>query len=335
MSVLGLGSLLFALPHFIAGQYHVGKSLNLHFEACGDVNDFSPDCNEEPSKIYCVFIIGSIVIGIGAAPLYTIGTSYIEEIIHPKNTPICMGIFFTAALIGSALGFVLGGAFLTMHVDLQEDTVLEQSHPGYVGAWWLCFILFGVISILISILFFMFPEEYPNSGRIQRERVRLASDQRKKEVKEEDLNIRVNIKELPKHVANLLRRVPFLCVTLAASLQALVVSIIVSFAPKYVETQFGVTSSTASLISGAVGVTFSGLGIMLGMLFCIKSYYHYIHSNINFTGAVLTFYKRPLPKRLSLYFIIINIVAAVFLTAFFFRCPTHDIAGITISYPNR
>ena len=168
MSVLGLGSLLFALPHFIVGEYHVGKSLNLHFEACGDVNDFSPDCNEEPSKIYCVFIIGSIVIGVGAAPLYTIGTSYIEEIIHPKNTPICMGIFFTAALIGSALGFLLGGVFLTMHVDLQDDTDLEQSHPGYVGAWWLCFILFGVISILISILFFMFPEKYPNSDKIER-----------------------------------------------------------------------------------------------------------------------------------------------------------------------
>ena len=264
MFVLGIGSLFFALPHFIAGEYHIGKSLNLHFEACGDVNDFSPDCNEEPSKIYCVFVIGSVIIGIGAAPLFTIGTSYIEEIIHPKNTPMCMGIFFFAALIGSALGFALGGAFLTMHVDLQDDTALEQSHPSYVGAWWLCFILFGVISILISILFFMFPEKYPNSDRIQRERVRLASIRRKKEVKEEDLNIRFKFKELPKHIADLLRRVPFLCVTLAASLQALVVSIIVSFAPKYVETQFGVTSSTGSLISGIVGIVSSGSGIMLG-----------------------------------------------------------------------
>ena len=57
---------------------------------------------------------------------------------------------------------------------------------------------------------------------------------------------------------------PFLCVTLAASLQALVVSIIVWFAPKYVETQFGVTSSAGSLISGAVGIISSGSGIILG-----------------------------------------------------------------------
>ena len=84
----------------------------------------------------------------------------------------------------------------------------------------------------------MFPEKYPNSDSIQRERVRLASIRRKKEVKEEDLNIQFKFKELLKHIADLLRRVPFLCVTLAASLQALVVSIIVSFAPKYVETQF-------------------------------------------------------------------------------------------------
>ena len=116
----------------------------------------------------------------------------------------------------------------------------------------------------------MFPEKYPNSNRIQRERVRLASIRRKKEVKEEDLNIRFKFKELPKHIADLLRRVPFLSVTLAASLQALVVSIIVSFAPKYVETQFGVTSSTGSLISGAVGIISSGSGIMLGMYVYIQ-----------------------------------------------------------------
>ena len=264
MLVLGFGSLIFALPHFIGGEYHVGKTLNLHFEACRDVNDFSPDCNKESSKFYCVFIIGSIIIGIGAAPLFTIGTSYIEEIIRPKYTPICLGIFFISALIGSALGFVLGGAFLTMHVDLREDAALEESHPAYVGVWWLSFVLFGGISILISILFFMFPKKYSNSDIIQRERIRLASIQRKKEVKEEDLNIRVKLKELPKHIVNLLRRMPFLFVTLAASLQALVVSIVVSFAPKYVETQFGVTSSVGSLISGAVGVLCSGLGIILG-----------------------------------------------------------------------
>ena len=263
--IQGLGSLLFASPQFIAGDYDIGKHANLSFEACRDVNDFSPDCDEGSSNVYPVFIFANILVGIGAAPLFTIGTSYIDDIIHPKHSPIWLGIFYTVAIVGPAVGFGLGGAFLTVYVDPWKDTTLEESDPGWVGAWWLGFLLCGVISILISILFFMFPEKYPNSDAIQRERVKLASIQRHKPIKKEDLNIRFQVKELPKHLADLFARAPFLCVTIAFSLQSVIVSGLVSFAPKYIETQFGVTASVGGLISGAVAIPSAGAGIMLGM----------------------------------------------------------------------
>ena len=263
--IQGLGSLLFASPQFISGEYDIGRDANLSFEACIDVNNFSPDCDGESSNVYPVFILANILIGIGAAPLFTIGTSYIDDIICPKHAPIWLGIFYTLAVVGPAVGFGLGGAFLTVYVDPWKDTTLEESDPGWVGAWWLGFILCGVISILISILFFMFPEKYPNSDAIQRERVKLASIQRHKPIKKEDLNIRFQVKELPKHLADLLARVPFLCVTIAFSLQSIIISGLVSFAPKYIETQFGVTASVGSLLSGAVAIPSAGAGIMLGM----------------------------------------------------------------------
>ena len=262
--IQGLGSLLFASPQFIAGEYDVGKDANLSFEACGDVNDFSPECNEESSNVYFIFILSNILIGIGAAPLFTVGTSYIDDIICPKHAPIWLGIFYTTAIVGPAVGFGLGGAFLTIYVDPWKDTTLEESDPGWVGAWWLGFILCGVISLLMSISFFMFPEKYQNSDAIQQERIKLASVQRNKPVKKEDLNIRFQVKELPKNLLELLMRMPFLFVTLSYSLQGLIISGFVSFAPKYIETQFGLTSSLSSLISGAVAIPSAGAGIMLG-----------------------------------------------------------------------
>jgi len=267
--VQGLGSLLFASPQFIAGEYDVGKNANLSFEACRDVNDFSPDCDEESSNVYAVFILGNILIGIGATPLFTIGTSYIDDIIRPKHVPIWLGIFYTVAVVGPAVGFGLGGAFLIVYVDPWKDTTLEESDPGWVGAWWLGFILCGVISILISILFFMFPEKYADTDSIQRERIKLASVRRNRNVKKEDLNIRFQIKELPKQLAELLARMPFLFVTLVYALQAFIISGLVSFSPKYIETQFGLTSSIGGLISGAIAIPSAGIGIMLGKnLFC-------------------------------------------------------------------
>ena len=262
--IQGIGSLVFALPQFITGEYDVGRHANLSFEECQDVNDFSPDCNEQSNNVYPVFILANILIGIGASPLFTVGTSYIDDIIHPKRAPIWLGIFYTVAVVGPAVGFGLGGAFLTVFVDPWKDTTLEESDPGWVGAWWLGFVLCGVISLSISILFFMFPEKYPDSEAIARERIKLASIQRDKPIKKEDLNIRFQIKELPKHLTDLLARVPFLCVSLAFSLQSLIVSGLVSFAPKYIETQFGLTSSIGSLLSGAVAIPSAGTGIMLG-----------------------------------------------------------------------
>ena len=262
--IQGLGSLLFASPQFIAGEYDVGRDANLSFEACRDVNDFAPECNEESSNVYFIFILSNILIGIGAAPLFTVGTSYIDDIIHPKHAPIWLGIFYTIAIVGPAVGYGLGGAFLTVYVDPWKDTTLEESDPGWVGAWWLGFILCGIISLLISISFFMFPEKYQNTDVIQRERIKLASVQRNKPVKKEDLNIRFQVKELPKHLFELLMHIPFLCVTLSYSLQGLIISGLVSFAPKYIETQFGLTSSLSSLISGGVAIPSAGAGIMLG-----------------------------------------------------------------------
>lgn len=96
MFILGLGALLFATPQFIAGEYDVGKTANLSFEACRDAYDFAPDCKGS-SSVYVVFILGNILIGVGFTPLFTIGTSYIDDIIHPKCTPICLGVFYTVA----------------------------------------------------------------------------------------------------------------------------------------------------------------------------------------------------------------------------------------------
>ena len=266
--IQGLGSLLFASPQFIAGEYDVGKDANLSYEACRDVNGFSPECSEESSNVYFVFILSNILIGIGAAPLFTVGTSYIDDIIHPKHAPIWLGVFYTIAIVGPAVGFGLGGGFLTIYVDPWKDTTLEETDPGWVGAWWLGFVVCGVISLLMSILFFMFPEKYHNTDAIQRERVKLASVQRNKPVKKEDLNIQFQVKELPKQLLELLRRMPFLCVTISYSLQGLIISGFVSFAPKYIETQFGLTSSLSSLISGAVAIPSAGTGIMLGRYLC-------------------------------------------------------------------
>jgi len=262
--IQGIGALLFASPQFIAGTYDVGKNANLSFEACSDKNDFSPDCSKESSSIYFIFVLANILIGIGAAPLFTIGTSYIDDIVHPKRAPIWLGIFYALAVTGPALGFGIGGGFLRLYVDPSRETTLEESDPGWVGAWWIGFIICGAISLLISVLFFMFPEKYPNTDFIQQERIKQMSVQLSRQATKEDLVYRVNLRDLPRHILKLLARMPFLFITLVYSTQIFVVSGLVVFLPKYIETLFGISASSSGLIFGAIAIPSAGLGIMLG-----------------------------------------------------------------------
>jgi len=261
--IQGIGALLFASPQFIAGDYDVGKDANLSFEACKDKNDFSPDCRKS-DNIYFMFILANIVIGVGSTPLFTVGTSYIDDIVHPKRAPIWLGIFYTLAVIGPALGFGIGGGFLNIFVDPWKETTLKKSDPGWVGAWWMGYVICGLISIMASLPFFMFPKKYPDTDFIQEERIKEIFIQSKTILAKKNVNVKFHIRKLLCQVADLVANVPLLCVTIAISLQNFIATGLVAFFPKYLETQFGFYDSVSSLVSGAVAVPSDGVGMMLG-----------------------------------------------------------------------
>lgn len=145
--VMGVGSFVFALPQFLFGSYSVGSRGSARLEACLDNNDFSSECTQSNNVAYAFFILGNILIGVGAAPLFTVGTAFIDEIVHPKWVPVHIGVFYAVSIIGPAMGYGLGGAFLTVYVDPWRETDLDTSDPGWVGAWWLSFVFVGELSV--------------------------------------------------------------------------------------------------------------------------------------------------------------------------------------------
>ena len=192
--------------------------------------------------------------GIGAAPLFTVGTAYLDDIVHPKFVSIHLGIFYTIGTVGPALGFGVMGAFLSIYVDPWKETTLEPSDPGWVGAWWLCFVAAGIISWLISIPFLMFPKLLPDSAEVRMARKKeMAQVYEGKDSIIDDVDLATKLKTFPKHLKLVLKTPSWIFITAALCFSSLVISGVSSFAPKYLETQFGLTASTASIIIGAVG----------------------------------------------------------------------------------
>ena len=236
------------------GRYRVGSSGELSTETCLDGQDFT-DCKSSTNAALFFFLLGNIFIGVGAAPLFTVGTTYLDEIARPKHVSLHLGVFYMLSIVGPALGYALGGPFLSIYVDPWEETHLTPSDPGWVGAWWLCFIFCGVVSLLISVPFFCFPRLLPSSRAIREEREREMAKRCEDAPKviEGGNKIRSVAISFFWEMRRLVVNPSWVFMTAAISSSILVVSGFASFGPKYVETQFGLAPSVASLAVGAVG----------------------------------------------------------------------------------
>lgn len=87
---MGVGSLVFALPHFAAGPY----------EAEGDVGvsacpaNRSAACGRSASGLSSyrlVFMLGQFLHGVGATPLYTLGVTFLDENVKSSCSPVYIG----------------------------------------------------------------------------------------------------------------------------------------------------------------------------------------------------------------------------------------------------
>ena len=248
----GIGAFIFALPELFFGSYTAGSNAKLRLESC-HVDDLPHStCNPANYAAYTFFVVGDFIIGIGAAPLFTIGTSFIDDIVHPKYVSVHLGILYAMAIVGPAVGYGLGGAFLSVYVDPWESTTLAQADPGWVGAWWLCFLFGGVVSILFSIPFLMFPRRLPNSHLVMEARKAEMAKKYNSKYGEERKFLE-QIRTFPSHMKKLSQSASWVFVTIAASVLFFSLDGMISFGPKYIESEFGLTASQASLTVGALG----------------------------------------------------------------------------------
>lgn len=251
---------MFSLPQFVFGQYDGGGNKNQQFEICESGFDFSSGCNSANIYALVFFFVGNILIGVGAAPLFTIGTSYLDDIVRPKYVTIYLGIFYAFAVIGPSVGYGLGGAFLSIYVDPWIETSLEPSDPRWVGAWWICFLFAGLVSWLFAIPFLMFPKLLPDSNLVKSERKKeMAQKYEGLDSAIEEVDLAVKVKSFPQHLKQVLKTPSWMFITIAICFSTVIVSGVASFAPKYLESQFDLTASRASLIAGAVGKMKSSL----------------------------------------------------------------------------
>uniref|UniRef100_A0A8B9NL02 Kazal-like domain-containing protein n=1 Tax=Accipiter nisus TaxID=211598 RepID=A0A8B9NL02_9AVES len=243
--MLGLGSLIFSLPHFSSGKYHYGAKL----EGTSSTN-FTCSASTKsslPNYLY-VFILGQLLLGVGGTPLYTLGTAFIDDSVPKHKSSLYIGIGYAMSLLGPAIGYVLGGQLLNVYIDIQiperQDITIDQDDPRWLGAWWIAFLACFFAIWLLIIPFTCFPKQLPGTAKIQAEKI--------SETHNDGMTSGLYV---------------LMSLIIASSSEALVATGFATFLPKFIENQFGKTSSFSATLGGLVLIPAAALGqIISGIL---------------------------------------------------------------------
>jgi organic anion transporter 4A len=90
--IMGLGSFVFAIPHFTTGLYQYDTSGDLN--VCGSTANTSAICSNTNPNLYkykYVLILAQLMHGVGAAPLYTLGVTFLDENLKQKMSSVYLG----------------------------------------------------------------------------------------------------------------------------------------------------------------------------------------------------------------------------------------------------
>ncbi|XP_078585364.1 solute carrier organic anion transporter family member 4A1-like [Branchiostoma floridae x Branchiostoma japonicum] len=320
---LGLGSTVFALPHFLAGRYVPSGGTNIsesssaicHPSSNGTADEQQCDTNGGYSQLenyLYVFVTATFLMSFLVGPLYTLGVAYLDENVSKKVSGGFVGILYASTAIGPAVGYVMTSQLLNQYIDWPEVTNLTPNDQQWLGNWWFGFFMLAIVAFSVAIPLFCFPRKL---GGIQKRpeeteeetTVPASKDDKDGALEEDDDDepakaFPCGAQDFWSTVKDLGSNFSYVGLCLAGCSEAIVLSGVMTFGPKLGQTQLGLQASESALYLGLMMIPSGAVGNLFGGWLAKKC------------GADC--------KKLLRLVLIVNLVSMLGHSVFLLSCPT-------------
>ncbi|XP_035406766.1 solute carrier organic anion transporter family member 1C1 isoform X2 [Cygnus atratus] len=292
--IMSAGTFLIAMPQFFMGRYQYER-----FPSTMNSTVSTSPCLQDKSQ----------------TPL-----SALEK----SQAKINAGCVQTLAIIGPIFGFLLGSLCAKLYVDIGfvdlDSVTITHKDVQWVGAWWLGYLIAGAISVVAGIPFWFLPKHLPKTeGRkdssTSSEQSKFITEDNKEQHKSYQQQVKIGemAKDFLPSLKNLFGNPVYVLYLCASILHFNSLIGMVTYKPKYIEQQYGQTSSKTNFVIGLINIPAVAFGIFSGGLIMQK-----------FRISVLGAAKLSLGSSFFGYLLLLSLFAM--------GCENSDVAGLTVSY---
>lgn len=258
----------------------------------------------------CLLFLANFLNGIGGTAFYISGATYTDDNVKKKNSPVYFSLIMSLRLVGPMLGYVSASVCLSIYESPFEKPGISRTHPNWIGAWWLGFVIWGGAMAVMSLPMSLFPKH------IRRSSVYTRTETKKNVPKSLAEKVVKDARDFKTAVSRLSKN-PVLMWKMATLIFVInAIGGYVSMFPKYVENHYRVSASKASLFTGPTKVLAMMVGLFLG-------------------GMIIRFWK-PRARTIGLMGAFADFINISFLFAgIFLGCTGWQLAGTHISSDGR